>query len=140
MVDRLLDRLEDVRRGFPVAAVVGGAAAAAAARLAGGRAGVARLLHIDDSPGMLARAARLQQVSACRAGVCWNLRSVCVAPHAVRESYVKGVELDRGEPAHVLARGALMCWWQSVRLNRQPCMNVLVLLCCINLAEPGTAP
>ncbi len=92
VVDRLLDRLEDVRRGFPVAAVVGGAAAAAAARLTGGRAGVARLLHVDDSPGMLARAARLQQVSGGAAAM-GSLRSGCAAPHAAVASSATGVEL-----------------------------------------------
>ena len=42
--------------------MLGGAGSAAAAGLVGGRAGVQTLLHIDDSPGMLARAARLQRV------------------------------------------------------------------------------
>ena len=62
MTERLLDRLEDCQRSFPVAAVLGGAGAVAAAHLVGGRAGVQTLLHVDDSPGMLARAARLQRV------------------------------------------------------------------------------
>ena len=52
VTERLLDRLEDCQRTFPVAAVLGGAGTAAAARLAGGRAGMHTLLHIHGSPGM----------------------------------------------------------------------------------------
>ncbi len=62
VTERLLDRLEDCRRSFPVAAIIGGAGTAVAERLTNGRAGVATLLHIDDSPAMLARARRLQEV------------------------------------------------------------------------------
>ncbi|KAK9837273.1 hypothetical protein WJX81_002822 [Elliptochloris bilobata] len=66
VTERLLDRLEDCRRSFPVAAIIGGAGTSVAARLTGARAGVETLLHLDDSPAMLAHAARLQQASGTR--------------------------------------------------------------------------
>ncbi len=40
VAERLLDRLEDCRRSFERAAVLGGAGARVASRLAGGRAGI----------------------------------------------------------------------------------------------------
>lgn len=40
VAERLLDRLEDCRRSFERAAVLGGAGAQVAARLAGGRGGI----------------------------------------------------------------------------------------------------
>lgn len=40
MADRLLDRLEDCRRTFERAVILGGAGAKVAERLAGGRAGI----------------------------------------------------------------------------------------------------
>ncbi len=40
MADRLLDRLEDCRRSFERAIILGGAGAKVAERLAGGRAGI----------------------------------------------------------------------------------------------------
>lgn len=40
MTDRLLDRLEDCRRSFERAVVLGGSGAKVAERLAGGRAGI----------------------------------------------------------------------------------------------------
>jgi hypothetical protein len=55
VTERLLDRLEDCRRSFPAAAVLGGACDAVARRLRGGRAGIERLLVLDSSPAMLAR-------------------------------------------------------------------------------------
>lgn len=39
-MDRLLDRLEDCRRSFETAVILGGAGAKVAERLAGGRAGI----------------------------------------------------------------------------------------------------
>lgn len=44
MADRLLDRLEDCRRTFERAVILGGAGAKVAERLAGGRAGIQVLL------------------------------------------------------------------------------------------------
>lgn len=55
-MDRLLDRLEDCRRSFEVAVVLGGAGAQVAERLAGGRAGVQQVVHLDTSQAMLERA------------------------------------------------------------------------------------
>ena len=60
VTERLLDRLEDCRRSFRTAVVLGGAGAQVAQRLAGGRAGVqvgvpGRAVRIDDAlaPPML---------------------------------------------------------------------------------------
>ncbi|MCK6441506.1 methyltransferase domain-containing protein [Elstera cyanobacteriorum] len=53
--DRLLDRLEDIRRRFPVALDLGGHTGALA-RLCGGRGGIETLITADLSPAMIARA------------------------------------------------------------------------------------
>ena len=63
MVDRLLDRLEDCKRDFPRAAVLGGAADSVLSQLVGGRAGIQEVFYVDQSPGMLQRVARLEQVT-----------------------------------------------------------------------------
>ncbi|KAI7842365.1 hypothetical protein COHA_004004 [Chlorella ohadii] len=56
VADRLLDRLEDCRRTFERAVILGGAGAKVAERLAGGRAGIQEIIHVDTSLGMLERA------------------------------------------------------------------------------------
>lgn len=61
MTERLLDRLEDCKRTFPVAAVLGGAGEAVLQRLAGGRAGIEKVLYMDASQEMLKRARQKQQ-------------------------------------------------------------------------------
>ena len=48
--DEIADRLDDVKRDFPNAAVIGGAGLVAAA--VRGRAGMGRLIQIEDSPAM----------------------------------------------------------------------------------------
>ncbi len=53
--DRLLDRLEDIRRRFPVALDLGGRTGALA-RLCGGRGGIETLITADLSPAMIGRA------------------------------------------------------------------------------------
>ncbi len=53
--DRLLDRLEDIRRRFPVALDLGGHTGALA-RMQAGRGGIETLLTADLSPAMIARA------------------------------------------------------------------------------------
>lgn len=53
--DRLLDRLEDIRRRFPVALDLGGHTGALA-RLCSGRGGIETLITADLSPAMIARA------------------------------------------------------------------------------------
>jgi hypothetical protein len=53
---RLLDRLEDCRRSFETAIVLGGAGAKVAERLAGGRSGIQQVIHVDTSMAMLERA------------------------------------------------------------------------------------
>lgn len=63
MAERLLDRLEDCKRNFPVAAVLGGTGEAVLQRLAGGRAGVEKVLYMDASHDMLEKARQKQQVS-----------------------------------------------------------------------------
>ena len=55
MAERLLDRLEDCRRTFPRAAVLGGAAEAVVARMCGGRAGIESVVLLDSSHAMLER-------------------------------------------------------------------------------------
>ncbi|EFN57644.1 hypothetical protein CHLNCDRAFT_142766 [Chlorella variabilis] len=55
VVDRLLDRLEDCRRSFETAVILGGAGAKVAERLAGGRAGIKEVVHVDTSEAMLER-------------------------------------------------------------------------------------
>ncbi|CAK0787089.1 hypothetical protein CVIRNUC_010305 [Coccomyxa viridis] len=61
VAERLLDRLEDCRRTFPQAAVLGGAAEAVVTRMCGGRAGIERVVLLDSSAAMLERCK--QQVS-----------------------------------------------------------------------------
>ena len=61
MTERLLDRLEDCKRSFPAAAVLGGASDVALARLGNGRAGIRDVLLLDASPAMLDRARHQQQ-------------------------------------------------------------------------------
>ncbi|KAF8066190.1 methyltransferase [Scenedesmus sp. PABB004] len=56
ITERLLDRLEDCVARFPTALVLGGAGEVVAEGLAGGRAGVRRVIHMDTSPAMLALA------------------------------------------------------------------------------------
>eukprot|EP00878_Enallax_costatus_P024487 GHUV01026133.1.p1 GENE.GHUV01026133.1~~GHUV01026133.1.p1 ORF type:complete len:181 (+),score=15.56 GHUV01026133.1:358-900(+) len=53
ITDRLLDRLEDCLAKFPTAVIVGGAGDVVAEGLAGERAGVEKVIHIDTSPAML---------------------------------------------------------------------------------------
>ncbi len=53
----LADRLDDVKRDFPNAAVIGGAGVVAAALR--GRAGANRLIQIEDSPAMADHAAQI---------------------------------------------------------------------------------
>ena len=55
VAERLLDRLEDCRRTFPTAAVLGGAAEAVVTRMCGGRAGIERVVLLDSSAAMLER-------------------------------------------------------------------------------------
>lgn len=52
---RLLDRLEDVRRLFPVAVSLGTAGDVVARHVAGGRGGIERLVVVDSSQRMLHR-------------------------------------------------------------------------------------
>jgi NADH dehydrogenase [ubiquinone] 1 alpha subcomplex assembly factor 5 len=66
VVDRLLDRLEDCRRSFEVAVVLGGAGAQVAQRLAGGRAGIQQVVQVDTSQAMLDRAR--SHAHACSSG------------------------------------------------------------------------
>ena len=68
MSERLLDRLEDCRRSFPAAAVLGGACDAVVRRLRSGRAGIETLLVVDSSSAMLRRIARQQQQQQVRRG------------------------------------------------------------------------
>lgn len=56
VTSRLLDRLEDCKRTFPIAATFGGAAQEVAEQLGNGRSGVERLYHLDTSPAMLQQA------------------------------------------------------------------------------------
>lgn len=63
VAERLLDRLEDCRRTFPVAAILGGAGMEVASRLVNGRAGIQYLTHMDLSRHMLERAQREQKVN-----------------------------------------------------------------------------
>ncbi len=57
--ERLLDRLDDIKRGFPIALDLGCHGGQLAARLAG-RGGIETLVQCDLSPVMAARAARAQ--------------------------------------------------------------------------------
>lgn len=63
VAERLLDRLEDCKRAFPVAGVLGGSGGAVLQRLKSGRAGIERVLYLDSSRDMLARVRKQQQVS-----------------------------------------------------------------------------
>ncbi|KAG1675377.1 hypothetical protein FOA52_012296 [Chlamydomonas sp. UWO 241] len=60
VTERLLDRLEDCRRSFAHAAVLGGAAQYVVPALFGGRAGVERITVIDTSKDMLDRVRALE--------------------------------------------------------------------------------
>lgn len=62
MAERLLDRLEDCKREFPTAVVLGGAGECVIKRLADGRAGIQTVHHMDQSQAMLDRASWLQKV------------------------------------------------------------------------------
>jgi hypothetical protein len=53
ITERLLDRLEDCLSKFPTAVILGGAGEVVAQGLAGGRAGVEKVIHMDTSPAML---------------------------------------------------------------------------------------
>lgn len=68
VAERLLDRLEDCRRSFERAVVLGGAGAQVAARLAGGRAGIQEVIHVDTSQAMLERARSHAQASTSGGG------------------------------------------------------------------------
>jgi len=69
VTDRLLDRLEDCKRKFPTAAILGGAAEHVLDRIAGGRAGIERVVVIDTSQDMLRRLqARAAAMSSTAAG------------------------------------------------------------------------
>ena len=61
--ERLLDRLEDCKREFPNAAVIGGAGESVLSRLTNGRAGITEVQYLDHSPVMLDRARYMQQVT-----------------------------------------------------------------------------
>ena len=63
VAERLLDRLEDCKRAFPVVGVLGGAGGAVLQRLKCGRAGIERVLYLDSSRDMLAHVRQQQQVS-----------------------------------------------------------------------------
>ena len=62
--DGLADRLDDVKRDFPNAAVIGGAGVVAAALR--GRAGANRLIQIEDSQAMADAAAALAPEAEAR--------------------------------------------------------------------------
>ena len=64
MAERLLDRLQDCKRTFPVAAVLGGAAESVLKRLRGTDAGIEQVYYIDQSPAMLERGRKALQVTA----------------------------------------------------------------------------
>ncbi|KAG2497192.1 hypothetical protein HYH03_004781 [Edaphochlamys debaryana] len=66
--ERLLDRLEDCKRAFPTAVVLGGAALSVVGQLAGGRAGIERVIVVDPSPAMLQRIQREEVEARRRAG------------------------------------------------------------------------
>ncbi|GLC35420.1 hypothetical protein PLESTB_000209200 [Pleodorina starrii] len=76
--ERLLDRLEDCRRGFPTAVVLGGAALPALQQLAGGRAGIERVVVVDTSQRMLDRVQREEAEARSRPGSKPWPRVVCV--------------------------------------------------------------
>ncbi|KAL4448082.1 hypothetical protein ABPG75_005301 [Micractinium tetrahymenae] len=68
VAERLLDRLEDCRRSFERAVVLGGSGAQVAARLAGGRAGIQEVIHVDTSEAMLQRARSHAETSTSGGG------------------------------------------------------------------------
>lgn len=70
IAERLLDRLEDCKRAFPLAAVLGGAGESIIKKLGGGRAGIEEIHYLDQSPAMLSRVQRMVQVYAGRAKPC----------------------------------------------------------------------
>lgn len=55
VTSRLLDRLEDVRRTFPLAVSLGAAGDVVARHVAGGRSGIERMIVVDSSQRMLQR-------------------------------------------------------------------------------------
>lgn len=69
MAERLLDRLEDCKRDFPTAVVLGGAGESILKRLTNSRAGVQTVYHLDSSQAMLNRASWLQKVQGACASV-----------------------------------------------------------------------
>lgn len=70
MAERLLDRLEDCKRDFPVAVVLGGAGESILKRLINNRAGIKTVYHLDPSQAILDRAARLQKVQGASVIKC----------------------------------------------------------------------
>ncbi|KAK9823525.1 hypothetical protein WJX72_003397 [[Myrmecia] bisecta] len=66
----LLDRLEDCKRSFHTAVILGGAGECVARRLAAGRAGIKEVIHIDSSAAMLERAAARAEAHKA-AGIDW---------------------------------------------------------------------
>ncbi|MEW5300865.1 MAG: hypothetical protein WDW36_003763 [Sanguina aurantia] len=64
VTDRLLDRLEDCVRKFPVALVLGGAAEQVIRGVAGGRAGIQKVIYMDSSSAMLDRVKRCAAAAA----------------------------------------------------------------------------
>ncbi|GIL64585.1 hypothetical protein Vafri_18484 [Volvox africanus] len=76
--ERLLDRLDDCRRSFPTAVVLGGAALPVLHQLAGGRAGIERVLVVDTSQDMLNRVKREEAESRSRPGARPWPRLLCV--------------------------------------------------------------
>ena len=82
MAERLLDRLEDCNREFPVAVVLGGAGESVLKRLVNRRAGIQTVYHFDQSQGMLDRATWLQKVKGAFAVTvscqfCFRERTAC---------------------------------------------------------------
>lgn len=85
MAERLLDRLEDCKREFPVAVVLGGAGEDVIKRLTGNRAGIKEIYHFDQSRAMLERTTGLQKVkggpplslSSLYMSSSWAASSVC---------------------------------------------------------------
>lgn len=55
--------MEDCKRDFPIAAVIGGAGESVLSRLTNGRAGITEMHYLDHSPVMLNRARYMQQVT-----------------------------------------------------------------------------
>lgn len=65
VAERLVERLEDCRRSFPTALVLGGAHHAVASRLGSGRAGVTALVHLDSSAEVLDSVRASQLPAGC---------------------------------------------------------------------------